>query len=205
MSSRLTFKFLRPPRYPENVISDAVEHYISGHSIRETSVKFEVSVGTVKRWLKAAGVQARERRIANSLAYTEDRRRAHSERLKGRPSGASGKRWKLSHIKRNPAIAGANNPQWKGGVTPQHLLLRNSPEYRIWREAVFERDNWTCVFCGRRSQVGDKVVLHADHIQPFADYPELRLDVNNGRTLCKDCHKTTDTYGVNTRFKSGVN
>ena len=36
--------------------------------------------------------------------------------------------------------------------------------------------------------------LNADHIKPFSLFPELRFDLNNGRTLCVECHKKTDTY-----------
>ena len=38
-------------------------------------------------------------------------------------------------------------------------------------------------------------VLHADHIKPFAFFPSLRFDLENGRTLCVECHKKTPTFG----------
>ncbi len=87
-------------------------------------------------------------------------------------------------------IIGEKNPSWKGGITPINQKIRASLEYEEWRKSVFERDNYTCQDCG---QVGG--YLNADHIKPFAYYPELRFDLNNGRTLCVDCHSKTDTYG----------
>jgi 5-methylcytosine-specific restriction endonuclease McrA len=85
---------------------------------------------------------------------------------------------------------GENNHNWKGGVTPENQKIRHSLEYKLWRNAVFIRDNYTCIWCG---QMGGK--LNADHIKPFALYPELRFSIDNGRTLCVDCHKTTETFG----------
>lgn len=94
--------------------------------------------------------------------------------------------------KKNPAYSGANNHNWKGGITTENNRIRSSMEYKEWRKAVFERDNYTCQHCFKRGSI----TLHADHIKQFAYYTELRLDVSNGRTLCKDCHKETDTYSA---------
>lgn len=93
--------------------------------------------------------------------------------------------------KKFPQFSGEKHPNWKGGYV-KHLdkRIRKSLEYRLWRKSVFERDNYTCVWCGKR---GCK--LNADHIKPFAFFPELRFAIDNGRTLCVECHKTTETYG----------
>ena len=85
---------------------------------------------------------------------------------------------------------GAKWYTWKGGLTPINLAIRNQVEYKLWRESIFKRDNYTCVFCKVKGGT-----LNADHIKPFAYYPELRFAIDNGRTLCVPCHKTTATYG----------
>jgi 5-methylcytosine-specific restriction endonuclease McrA len=88
-------------------------------------------------------------------------------------------------------VRGEKHPWWKGGITTEIEKARKSIEYKVWRKAVKERDNYTCIWCGSKDR------LIADHIKPFAKFPELRFDINNGRTLCHDCHKKTDTYGKN--------
>lgn len=85
---------------------------------------------------------------------------------------------------------GAKHPNWRGGLTPASQRIRASDQYRTWRKTVFERDKYTCQFCGKKGGP-----LHADHIKPFADYPTLRFAAENGRTLCVPCHRKTPTYG----------
>ena len=67
--------------------------------------------------------------------------------------------------------------------------ILNSLEYKQWRLSVFSRDGFKCRKCG-----GSKGNLEAHHIRSWANYLELRLNVDNGLTLCINCHKQTDTY-----------
>lgn len=87
---------------------------------------------------------------------------------------------------------GEGHPRWKGGITPENHRIRTSSEYKDWRMAVFQRDRFTCVKCGFRSQYNRTTIkcdIRADHIKPFSLFPELRLEVSNGRTLCLPCDK----------------
>ena len=72
---------------------------------------------------------------------------------------------------------------YKGETAASKDRLRHQIEMRLWREAIFARDNWTCQKCKKR---GGKLVGH--HIQNYAEYPELRFAIDNGITLCRDCH-----------------
>lgn len=83
-------------------------------------------------------------------------------------------------------------------------LERYSPEMNQWRKEVFERDNYTCVWCGARNGNGKNVRLEADHIKPFAYFPDLRYDLSNGRTLCRPCHDTTRLSAKAMREKWGI-
>jgi len=110
---------------------------------------------------------------------------------------------------------GSNNPNWKGGLTDLKIVIRRSDAYAIWRTKIFERDNYRCLQCNAKGY------LQVDHIKRFIDivkdflakYSQLsqiedretlvRLaityepfwDLSNGRTLYKECHRKTPTYG----------
>lgn len=66
----------------------------------------------------------------------------------------------------------------------QSIEGRRCAEYKAWRRQVFERDDYTCRECGKRS-----VQLNAHHILPYAYFPDDRFRVDNGITLCVVCHK----------------
>lgn len=104
------------------------------------------------------------------------------------------KRSVATRIKISIAKKGDKSHTWRGGISKINRTFRQNfnrtLEYKLWRETIFKRDNYTCIWCFKRGGV-----LNADHIKPFALFPELRLAIDNGRTLCVDCHKKTDTYG----------
>jgi len=139
----------------------------SPEAIRNSAIahtRLKRTIETRKKMSKVRiGMKFSKEHILNlSKSHTPERRKKASQIRKG----------ERSHL-------------WKGGVCEKHEIMRKSVEYSLWREAVFKRDNWTCVWGGKAH--GNK--LHADHIQKFSEYPELRFAIDNGRTLCVNCHK----------------
>ena len=55
---------------------------------------------------------------------------------------------------------------------------------REWRQAVFVRDNYTC----RRNGCGRDRKLEVHHVLNYRLKAHVRVDVDNGMTLCKGCH-----------------
>ena len=76
-----------------------------------------------------------------------------------------------------------------GYKSEENSRARYSVELKLWRLAVFERDNFTCQECGKRG-----IYIEAHHIKNWAKFPKLRFKISNGKTLCKGCHKKTDNY-----------
>lgn len=85
-------------------------------------------------------------------------------------------------------ISGKEHWNWKGGITSEHKNFFNLKEYKEWRISVFKRDNYTCQECNKRG--GD---LNSHHLLPYRDWkePEYSLNIDNGITLCLNCHKKT--------------
>jgi hypothetical protein len=89
------------------------------------------------------------------------------------------------------------NPAWRGGITTEFELIRKSLEYKLWRQSIFERDNFTCQKYGT---IGGKLIAH--HINNFAEKEELRLAINNGITLSKKAHQEFHRkYGIKNNTK----
>lgn len=104
------------------------------------------------------------------------------------------------------------NPNFKHGrycgLIKNRIKQYHTCEYRQWREAVFKRDNLKCVECGNSGK------LNSHHIEPIRENIEKFYDMNNGITLCENCHSKTyfkenlfkDKFStlVNNTAKAGV-
>ena len=82
-------------------------------------------------------------------------------------------------------MVGENHPNWivdRGKLVKRQE--RNDVSYKTWRRQVWLRDNFKCKIanpdCAGR--------IEAHHILGWANYPELRYEVNNGITLCHAHH-----------------
>jgi hypothetical protein len=126
---------------------------------------------------------------------------------------ATGRRkggWKLTDKTKNkmknripwnvgiPIVSGEQCWNWKGGRSRWYREGYYTKKYLNWRRDVFVRDEFTCKDCGKKH-----IYITAHHIKSWVNYPELRFDVDNGRTLCEDCHKKTDNYKARGRKNCG--
>ncbi len=69
-----------------------------------------------------------------------------------------------------------------GEVASLSKIERCSEKAAEWRNAVFQRDEYSCKDCGKKGHI------QAHHIKSWAVHPELRYNINNGVTLCLLCH-----------------
>jgi hypothetical protein len=81
------------------------------------------------------------------------------------------------------SLRGIDFDDWDGFKEAVNSLVRKSVAYQNWRKKIFERDDYTCQKCKKR---GKYMIAH--HIANFSDNSKLRLEKENGITLCKDCH-----------------
>jgi hypothetical protein len=95
-------------------------------------------------------------------------------------------------------LQGVSLDEWVDFKEKENSLIRKSVVYKEWRYEVLNRDNYTCVKCGKRGNV------EADHIKPFSLYPELRFELDNGQTLCKECHKekTKEDWKIISQYRN---
>ena len=116
---------------------------------------------------------------------TDEVKRKQSEMFKGRklPPCTKEHREKISILAKIRLSIPENNPNWKGGITKESQKVRNSEEYKEWRNEVFKRDDYICQITRQNS---NKLEVH--HIINFSQNM-TNFDITNGVTMRKDIHE----------------
>lgn len=72
----------------------------------------------------------------------------------------------------------------------EQIAFYKSYKWQKLRLKALERDNYECIWCAEEGRVTTQhdAVLEVDHIKEIEYHPELALDLDNLRTLCKPCH-----------------
>lgn len=148
--------------------------------------------------------------------HTEETIEIIREKATRRESKIKGRKFTKEHIDKliktrieKGIFSKEKNPNWKGGITKLQKSIRASNKYNEWRLSIFKRDNYKCQKCNL-----NKNKLNVHHIKSFKDIilnyniktfkdavicKEL-WDVDNGKTLCLDCHKQTDNFLKNGNY-----
>ncbi len=177
-------------RFSEKQKQQMAVLYLSGKTLGAVADAFRASVYGVYYILHRRGIRIRTVAEASRNAiWTEEGRERQRQARQGKRSAAF--RRKMSAAAKD---RGKSHNWFVDGNGKERDTIRKQEmdrfEYRLWREAVFQRDNFTCQACGKHGGY-----LHADHIASWHNFPELRYEVSNGRTLCVPCHHKTPSWG----------
>ena len=176
--------------------NDFIEH----HQFKNKSEEHLKKIGkTLSKMFEGEGNPFYGRKHTEETKNKIGKINATKPRTKGKDHWSYGKRQSKEVRKRQgEARRGKNNGNWKGGISPLVMTIRSCLKYKEWRLSVYRRDEFTCQKCGRK--LSDK--FNAHHIKPFHQiFEENNIqtlegayacqefwEINNGITLCKECH-----------------
>ena len=181
-------------------------------SYSEIEEKLNIKRGRIYHWFKKYNIKPRNQsenmigrkftkehkeKIAksNSKPHTEERKKNISKSHKGKKMSEETKdKIRKAFI---GLRVGSNHPLWKGGSSIMRNRLRQTFEYKNWRDMIYKRDHYICQMCF----IKDKT-LNAHHIKTFysiakeyclSEYDDFincsfLWDIDNGITLCELCH-----------------
>lgn len=172
-------------------IKESVEKtYGENNVFKVPAVKNKISETNIKKYGCAnpfASDEIKAKIVKTNISKYGTKNPIQSSKVQEKVKATCRERYGVDYFIQTQHFAGADSPVWKGGVARQRSE-RFTYDYRKWRTLVYQRDGYTCQCCGAHSHKGRTVDLNAHHIFNWSDYPELRYDIDNGITLCEDCH-----------------
>lgn len=162
------------------ISKERLQALYSEHSLREIAFMFGVGETVVFKRVKEYGIKLDENhRERKGKVFSEEHR----------------KNLQLAQI---GLQRGEKNPNWKGGVTPEHIRGRARAIYGMWKKAALKAANSTCQRCGAVKGAvceccGQRIIVHVHHKEHYAKNPELRYAPENAEVLCAKCHHEEHT------------
>lgn len=105
-------------------------------------------------------------------------------------------------IERGKLNSKENHPCWRHDWSEKERLesqnRSHNPKLKDWRLSVYSRDNYSCQIC--KDNKGGNLIAH--HLESWSSNKELRFDLENGITLCENCHNRFHKefgFGENTK------
>lgn len=162
--------YTQTSEYREKVLQTSIQKYGVPHFTQSEDVKGKVRQTNIHKF-----------GFPYNLQSPEVRKQIESTNLE-----KYGVRYYTQTIDYKIKYCGENSHNWNPNKTAEERLIeRKYPEYYDWRKKVFERDNYTCQCCDIS---GSKITLNAHHLNSYHWDIEGRTDLNNGITLCINCH-----------------
>jgi len=157
---------IRSKKYPIHFRVKALTLYKRGQTFTEISKTLGASVSIVHYWIK----QLEPTVLTNGKYWLGKKRGTFSLETR---------------IKMGESRRGSKSVNWiKDRTKLKTQGDRRSYAYSNWRKEVWKRDNFTC----RIKNNDCKGRIEAHHILGYAEYPELRYQINNGITVCHFHH-----------------
>lgn len=128
-----------------------------------------------------SGYRAEKSKFCSKDCWTKRRKLNECEYCHKPITSYHGKKY-CSRECSHSAMVGDKSPKWIDGKSLERDRARHGTKLKEWRKSVFKRDNYTCQHCN------EKTYLHAHHIIEWAIDESKRFDVDNGITLCVECH-----------------
>jgi len=164
-----------------NNMDQVIKEYQSGRSLQSLGEQYNVSAMTIRAKILAYGEKTKTYSQA-AIQREELNDTVHLAHARVHEMCRTGE----FQRNRSAMLQGIPIEQWQGFTTPENKRLVASPEYRKWQKSVFNRDNHTCRLCEKTN-----CPIAAHHIYMKAKYPDMVLDIDNGITLCDQCHHKT--------------
>ena len=217
MSKIIPSEYRKSNRIKNKITPDKLKklYCLEKKSLKEIGIIFNEDATTVHRLMKKYGIETRNSYETNIVnlneteiinLYNEGYSCSRIAEKMGVSKDTVRKRLEENNItlkEQSFYVSGEKSNTWKGGITPENKKVRESSAYKEWRIEVFKRDSYTCQAC----EDGKGGNLHAHHIENFSDNEHIRFDINNGITLCNNCHSPNiegsfhHTYGTKNNTK----